>query len=198
MTMTDRLRTHLLVATVLVGLVGLSGCTTTQSTRAKALKPTVASPGQGMAGCQHLTVLPFAVTTKKSVDASVGSALAQDVERRLSDDFGPLFASVEYAPAARAIAGECVLRGEISKYRKGSKVARFIVMGLGSASLEGRVAVVDGAGATLLDAPFDKLWAWGGIAGASKGIDDMSEEVAASIASTVAQAKGWTPPAKSP
>jgi hypothetical protein len=196
--MSVRSRTRLLAATAFVAIAVLPGCTTTQSVRAKALKPTVATTAQGMAGCQHLTVLPFAMTTKKSVDASVGSALAQDVGRRLGSDFGPLFTSVEYAPAARGMAGECVLRGEISKYRKGSKVARFIVMGLGSASLEGKVSVVDGAGATLLDAPFDKLWAWGGIAGASKGIEDMGEEVAASIASTVAQAKGWTPPAKAP
>ena len=80
--------------------------------------------------------------------------------------------------------------------KKGSKVARFILIGLGPASLEGKIKVVDAANATLLDAPFDKLWAWGGIAGASKGIEDMQVEVAASIANTVAQAKGWTPPAK--
>jgi hypothetical protein len=118
------------------------------------------------------------------------------VERRLSDDFGGLFESVELGDAARGVAGECVLSGEISKYKKGSKVARFILIGLGPASLEGKVKVVDAAGTTLLDAPFDKLWAWGGIAGASKGIEDMQVEVGASIANTVDQAKGWTPPAK--
>ncbi|MGH8029543.1 MAG: DUF4410 domain-containing protein [Arenimonas sp.] len=99
------------------------------------------------------------------------------------------------ADAPRNVAGECMLGGEITKYRKGSKVARFIIMGLGSASLEGKVTVTDGAGATLLEAPFDKLWAWGGIAGASKGIEDMGEEVGASIANTVAKEKGWRPPA---
>jgi hypothetical protein len=47
----------------------------------------------------------------------------------------------------------------------------------------------------LLNAPFDKLWAWGGIIGASKGMDDMVAETSASVAATVAHAKGWNGPA---
>ena len=195
--MSDRSHLRLLAASALVAAIGLSGCTTTQSTRAKTLKPAAAAVGaQSVRDCQALTVLPFTVPAGKRVDASAGAALARDVEARLSSDFGTLFDSVEYATAARGVAGECVLRGEISKYKKGSKVARFILIGLGPASLEGKIAVVDATGTTLLEAPFDKLWAWGGIAGASKGIQDMQVEVGASIASTVAQAKGWTPPAK--
>ena len=194
--MSFRFRTRLLAATALVAVAGLSACTTTQSTRAKALKPGVVGTAQTVRDCRALTVLPFTVPTGKRVDASAGQVLAKDVERRLGNDFGSLFESVEYADAARGLTGECVLSGEISKYKKGSKVARFILIGLGPASLEGKIKVVDAANATLLDAPFDKLWAWGGIAGASKGIEDMQVEVAASIANTVAQAKGWTPPAK--
>jgi hypothetical protein len=195
--MSFRFRTRLLAATTaLVAVAGLSACTTTQSTRAKALKPGVVGTAQTVRDCRALTVLPFTVPTGQRVDASAGQVLAKDVERRLSNDFGSLFESVEYADAARGLAGECVLSGEISKYKKGSKVARFILIGLGPASLEGKIKVVDAANATLLDAPFDKLWAWGGIAGASKGIEDMQVEVGASIANTVAQAKGWTPPAK--
>jgi hypothetical protein len=194
--MSARSNLRLLAAATLVAAAGLSGCTTTQSTRAKSLKPAVVGTAQTVRDCRALTVLPFTVPTGKRVDASAGRVLAQDVERRLSDDFGGLFESVELGDAARGVAGECVLSGEISKYKKGSKVARFILIGLGPASLEGKVKVVDAAGTTLLDAPFDKLWAWGGIAGASKGIVDMQVEVGASIANTVAQAKGWTPPAK--
>lgn len=194
--MTDRSRLRLLAASALVAAIGLTGCTTTQSTRARTLKPAAVVGAQSVRDCQALTVLPFTVPAGKRVDASAGEALARDVEGRLSNDFGPLFDTVEYASAARGVAGECVLRGEISKYKKGSKVARFILIGLGPASLEGKIVVVDATGATLLEAPFDKLWAWGGIAGASKGIEDMQVEVGASIASTVAQAKGWTPPAR--
>jgi hypothetical protein len=194
--MSFRFRTRLLAATALVAVAGLSGCTTTQSTRAKALKPGVTGAAQTVRDCRALTVLPFTVPAGKRVDASAGQTLAQDVERRLSDDFGALFESVEYGNAARGVAGECVLSGEISKYKKGSKVARFILIGLGPASLEGKIKVVDAANATLLDAPFDKLGAGGGIAGASTGIADMQVVVGASLANTVAQAKGWTPPAK--
>jgi hypothetical protein len=180
----------------LVAIAALPACTTTQSTRAKALKPAAAATAQTVRDCRTLTVLPFAVPAGKRVDASAGQALGRDVARRLGSDFGTLFEVVDYADAAKGGTGECVLRGEITKYKKGSKVARFILIGLAPASLEGHIAVVDAGGATLLDAPFDKLWAWGGIAGASKGIEDMQVEVGASIANTVARAKGWTPPAK--
>ena len=45
------------------------------------------------------------------------------------------------------------------------------------------------SGKVLLNAPFDKLWAWGGVLGASKAIKDMVAET--SVAATVAHAKGW-------
>jgi hypothetical protein len=180
----------------LAAAVVLPACTTTQSTRAKVLKHATEATAQTVRDCRTLTVLPFAVPAGKGVETGAGPALGRDVAHRLGNDFGALFEAVDYADAAKGGAGECVLRGEITKYKKGSKVARFVLIGLGRASLEGHVAVVDGSGMTLLDAPFDKLWAWGGIAGASKGINDMQDEVGASIATTVAQAKGWTPPAK--
>lgn len=191
------LRSRLLCAFALVAVAALPGCASTNSTRAKALTPTVSASPQSLAACSNLTVQPFTVVpTGKRVDPKAGQVLARDVKVRLAGDFGHLFESVEYAEAPRNVPGECVLRGEITKFKKGSKVARFILIGLGPASLEGRVEVVDAAGTKLLDAPFDKLWAWGGIAGATKGVEDMQEEVGASIASTVARAKGWTPPPK--
>jgi hypothetical protein len=180
---------------VAVAAVVLGGCTTTQSTRAKSLKPAEGTVLGSVAECRHLTVVPFGVPSGKRVDPLAGKALAQDVERRLGSDFGTLFETVEFADARRNLDGECVLDGAISKYRKGSRVARAILMGLGSASLEGQVRVVDPSGKALLEAPFDKLWAWGGLTGALKGMEEMTEEVSASIAATVARAKGWNPPA---
>ena len=87
-----------------------------------------------------------------------------------------------------------IVTGTIRKYRRGSKFARAMLIGLGSASFEGEVSLKDGAdGRVLYTAPFDKLWAWGGIAGMSKGIEDMVAETEAMVAATIARAKGWVP-----
>ena len=193
--MSLRLRKLALAAVAVSAVAGLSACTTTQSTRAKALKPTTETAAQSLADCQNVTVLPFSVPTGKRVDPTAGGELARDVERRLSTDFGNLFASVEYANAARGVENECVVEGAITKYKKGSRFARAMLIGLGPASLEGNVTVRSGTGTEpLLSAGFDKLWAWGGVIGASKGIEEMTDEVAASIAATLAKAKGWQPP----
>lgn len=180
-------------ALVAAAIVLTSGCASTSSTRAKPLE--VAGASKAISDCRTLTVLPFAVPPRSAADASVGVAFSTEIAARLKTDFGPLFESVQTADAERGVEGECVLGGRITKYKPGSKVARFILIGLGAASLEGEITISDGpTDKQLLNAPFDKLWAWGGIAGASKGIDDMMKETAAAIANTVAQEKGWTPP----
>ena len=183
----------LLLASFTMAAVALgSGCSTSSSSvKAKSLKTT--APATALEDCANITVVAFTVPGKK-VDASVGVDFARAVETRLGSDFGPIFKSVEMAPAARGLDHECVIRGAITKYKPGSRFARAVLIGLGAASLEGSVTIQDAAtGNTLLTAPFDKLWAWGGIVGASKGMDDMVKEAEASIASTVAHAKGWTP-----
>ncbi|MGH8029544.1 MAG: hypothetical protein ACREO3_06395 [Arenimonas sp.] len=85
-------RTRLLAALVVVSVAALPGCTTTQSTKAKALKPTTAATTAGsVSACQNLTVRAFSVPTGKRVDPNAGKALATDVQRRLANDFGTLF-----------------------------------------------------------------------------------------------------------
>ena len=173
-------------------VLAVSGCASTSSTRAKSLKSTSAQ-ANSLADCQDITVTAFTVPGHGKVDASVGVSFAKDIELRLSRDFGQIFDSVEFGDAARGVEKECLLQGSITKYKPGSRVARAILIGLGAASFEGNVSVNDAAtGTSLMTAPFDKLWAWGGIAGASKGIDDMVKETSASVAATVARAKGWS------
>jgi hypothetical protein len=182
-------------AAVVIAIAGLSGCVTNSSTKARPL--TGADTAQKtLSDCRHITVAPFSVPSGGKVAVSVGERFAGDVQSRLRSDYGPIFESVESGSAARGLEGECLVSGRITKYKPGSRVARAILIGLGAASLEGEVTVRDAAGSqTLLTAPFDKLWAWGGIVGASKGIDEMSTEAAASIANTLARARGWEPPA---
>ena len=178
-----------LACLTLAAVAATSGCASKSSVKAKSLKSGAAATA--LADCANITVIAFTVPARK-VDASVGVEFARSVESRLSTDFGPIFTSVEMAPAARGLDHECVIKGAITKYKPGSRVARAILIGLGAASLEGNVTVEDAAtGTALLNAPFDKLWAWGGIVGASKGMDDMVKEASASVAATVAHAKGW-------
>ena len=187
---------RLLACAALCAVLAASGCTTTSSTKAKTLKGATGS-ATSLAECEHITVASFSMPAKRSKDANVGVQFAQGLRARLGADFGPLFKSVESGEQPRGLDHECLVRGEITKYKPGSRAARFILIGLGAASLEGSVTVTDAkSSAELLRAPFDKLWAWGGIAGASKGINDMVDETAASAAATIAHGKGWNPPAK--
>ena len=85
-----------------------------------------------------------------------------------------------------------IVTGTIRSYRPGSRFWRFMLIGLGSASFKGDLTLKRAQDKSVLyEAPFDKLWAWGGILGMSKGIDDMVSESEAAVANTVAQAKGW-------
>lgn len=183
-----------LFALAACAVLATGGCTSTSSTRAKTLK-TGGAPATAMADCQHVTISRFAMPARAK-DGSVGATFAQGIQARLASDFGPLFESVEIGEQARGLPHECLVSGVITKYKPGSRFARAMLIGLGAASLEGNVSVRDAStGNVLLTAPFDKLWAWGGVLGASKGMDDMVAETSASVAATVAHAKGWNAPA---
>lgn len=195
MTISPHLTRPVLVAILAAATLTLGACASTQSTKAKTLKTDGAIAD--VRECEHVTVVPFSVPSGSKADASTGIAFSEDIAARLAVDFGPIFQSVEPGKQARGLERECVVSGAITKYQPGSKVARFILIGLGAASFEGNLNVADAASdRALMTAPFDKLWAWGGIAGASKGIEDMMKETAAAAAATVAQAKGWEPETK--
>jgi hypothetical protein len=182
------------IACMLATAAAMTGCASTNSTKARPLIEAQATQ-KTLGDCQNITVAAFGVPSGGKVDASIGAKFATAVQSRLQMDYGPIFSSVEAGSVARGLEGECLVTGQITKYKPGSRVARAILIGLGAASLEGSVNVTDAAsGQSLLSAPFDKLWAWGGIAGAVKGIEDMSDEAAASVANTLARAKGWEPP----
>ncbi len=195
MTYTQQLSRPALVVVMAAATLTLGACASSQSTKAKTLKTDGAIAD--VRECEHVTVAPFSVPSGGKADASTGISFSQDIAARLANDFGPIFQSVETGRTPRGLDRECMVSGAITKYQPGSKVARFILIGLGAASFEGTLNVVDGAtNRSLMTAPFDKLWAWGGIAGASKGIEEMMKETAAAAAATIAQAKGWEPEKK--
>lgn len=178
-------------------VLGASGCATTKSTRAEPLKTT--GDITDVKGCRAITVVPFEVTAEnEKADAEVASAFAGDIAKRLRGDFGALFDSVEAADGARGVDGECLVGGAITRYDPGNRAVRLAtVPGVGSVHFEGNIRVTDAASnRELLAAPFDKLWAFSGVIGASKGIQSLVNETAAAAAATVARARGWEPPAK--
>jgi hypothetical protein len=74
--------------------------------------------------------------------------------------------------------GAVILRGRILRYKRGSAAARAMMAGAGKAKLKLEVSVVDaGSGEELVTFPVNRMWAWGGILGASKGIEDIQENV---------------------
>lgn len=169
-----------------------TGCATTSSTRAHVLKPTTGS-SVDLSKYQTATVMPFEPAADKKIDASIGARFADGVFTRLQGDFGPIFKEVRKGPPL-AKEDEVIVTGTIRAYQPGSRFGRAMLIGLGAASFKGDLILKDGAdNRVLFSAPFDKLWAWGGILGMSKGIEDMVSESEAAVAATVAQAKGWKP-----
>jgi hypothetical protein len=190
--------TQIVLLTLVLALIG-AGCNTssTVSTKAKILKPKVGA-NVDLSKYQIATVQPFvqAEGIKKPIEPSVGINFADGVASRLQSDFGPIFSEVRKGNAF-GNADELIVTGVIREYTPGDKFARAMCAGLGAAGFKGDLILKDGAtNSILFSAPFDKLWAWGGMMGASKGIEEMVTESQAAVATTVAQAKGWKPPPK--
>jgi hypothetical protein len=184
----------------MLALLLLAGCTTSDpssSIKAPALKPTEGA-GIDLSKYRMATVIPFN-PVGSDIDASVGVKFANDVALRLQVDFGPIFEEVRKEGPALGTNTELIVTGTIRKYRPGDRVLRGVLIGLGATSFRGDLILKDGAEQRVLfSAPFDKLWAWGGYLGMSRGIEDIVSETAATVAATVARAKGWRPPRNEP
>ena len=171
-------------------LLWTTSCTTTQSAKAKPLKPVYVA-NSNLAQYQIATVEPFEVVSSQAANHQVGVKLSNDIANRLRYDFGPLFETVRVGPPLGQ-PGELLVTGRITDYRPGSRVARLFGPGIGRAELKGEVVLKDGTtGKPLEIAPIDKLWAFGDVIGASKGMNDMVEETAAAAANLIARSKGW-------
>ena len=100
---------------------------------------------------------------------------------------------------ASGSAEELVVGGAITEYREGSRFARAMLIGLGSAKFASDVSFLDGqSGRELTKAKVDLLWAMGGLVGASQGIEDLIEKGGRQIADAIAEKKGATKRVESP
>lgn len=166
-----------------------AGCTTTKSTEASALKIN-ASDRVDLSRYTIATVLPFEMSEKASkTGPQFGENFAANIAGRLKHDFGKLFQEVRWNQPLRQ-PHELIVSGVIETYEPGDPGLRFLLMGLGAASFNGKLVLKDGADQReLMSAPFSKLWAWGGLMGSGKTIDHMVSETAAAAAKTVAMQK---------
>ncbi len=183
---------------IVMGVLVLSmvGCGTPSSTTAKDLE-ILEGKDVDLSNYQTLTLVDFvadpAGTWGKGVDKSECVKFGRDVAMRLENDYGPLFSRVRVDEPPLGQADELILTGKITEYNPGSKFGRMMLIGVGAAGFKGEVYLENGATRErLLAAKIDKVWAWGGILGGSKGIEEMVIESAASAAITIAHRKGWT------
>jgi hypothetical protein len=171
-------------------LMYASGCSTTDSTKAKPLNPALGA-SLDLATYSIATVQPFEHPNRSLEHPDAGLIMGNSLARRMRADFGRLFEEVRQGdPLGRS--DEVIITGVVKEYQPGSRLGRAFGPGITPARFKAELHLKDGAtGRTLLVAPIEKLWAWGHGIGAAKGIEDMMQESAAAAAATIAKAKGW-------
>ncbi|HUP21703.1 MAG TPA: DUF4410 domain-containing protein [Thermoanaerobaculia bacterium] len=143
-------------------------------------------PRVELAACEVLVVEDFAMADPKAGERKK-DYLVESAPARLADQVvqalpAELFAEVLRAPAPPP-PGALVLRGSITQYKPGSETARFMVAGAGAAHLEMELELRNtDTDVTLARLPVDRTWAFGGAAGAARGIEEMERNVAYELA----------------
>jgi len=156
--------------------------------------------GADLAAYPVLVIEDFVMADPKAAERKK-SYLVETAGRRLADqvarDLGAgVFGEVVRGTPAEPRSGSLVLRARITQYKPGSETARFMIAGAGAAHLEMTSEVVDGdSGRTLATLPADRTWAWGGVLGASRGIEEMERNVAYELALYLKRHKGTSAPA---
>jgi hypothetical protein len=84
-----------------------------------------------------------------------------------------------------------VLRGRITQYKPGSAAGRAMLAGVGAARLDFEAVLVDAAtGAELARFADERSWSWGGVVGASGGIDTIEQNLAYELALYLERCRG--------
>lgn len=84
---------------------------------------------------------------------------------------------------------DLVLRVKFTVYEEGNRFARFMLAGLGSMQIHAQVEIVDAKSGNLLTSgEAGKTFAWGGVYGASRGIEDLEKDFAKEVVKGLRQA----------
>jgi hypothetical protein len=160
-------------------------------------------PRADLAAYPLLVIEDFVMADPKATERKKGY-LVETAGQRIADqvarDLGAgVFAEVLRGAPAEPRPGALVLRARITQYKPGSETARLMIAGAGAAHLEMTSELVDAdSGRTLATLPADRTWAWGGVLGASRGIEEMERNVAYELALYLRRYKGAPTPATPP
>jgi len=173
----------------------LCSCATKSSIKADPLK-VEGCDYNCLEGYKIITFKPFDIPPHNSnkIDPRVGIRYSKIVQEHLKYGFDGLFEDVHFSDSKidQVKPHHLFIKGTIDKYEPGSPFWRSILIGLGAAKFDGQMIIIDAnSQEILLNAPISKLWAWGGLLGLNKDIDDMIDEAAAATAKTIALKAGW-------
>jgi hypothetical protein len=152
-------------------------------------------PGVDLTRYAVLVIEDFAVTDPKAGERAK-ELQVETVPRRLADLVAGqiaegVFAEVVRGALAEPREGAVVLRVEITQYKPGSATARFMIAGAGAARLDFRAHLVDAAtGQELTSFTSERSFSWGGVYGASGGIESIELNVAYELGLYLKRCKG--------
>lgn len=116
----------------------------------------------------------------------VGPAIQSAAVRQLKVKFPSVFADIRTAPIGAD--DELFVEIHITKYKKGNRLARAMMIGMGSSKIATTLAFIDSASKrTVTTGQLSLTWAMGGIIGASKGIEELVESAGAKIANAIVE-----------
>lgn len=170
------------VLALALGALFASGCAGT----AASVRP--AGPGDKSTSLDRYRDLSLQVTRSDGIDASqteierITRRIIEAVWAKQPDRFKEINSKTPVDPAAPMLD----VTVQLTRYEKGSPVARAMLAGLGRIHIDARVTLKDRASAeTLATYEISKTFAWGGIYGATTGIEDVELGFAEGVAAVL-------------
>lgn len=118
----------------------------------------------------------------------VPSAIQSAAIRQMRVKYPDIFAEVGKNPTGSE--DELLVEVHITKYKKGSRFARAMLIGLGSSKISTTLLFLDSPTRRhLATGQLGLTWALGGIIGASKGIEDLVDDAGRKIANAIVEQK---------
>lgn len=119
---------------------------------------------------------------------NVPSAIQSAAVRQMLVKHQDVFSEVVKDPCGSE--SELLVEVHITKYKKGSRFARAMLIGLGSSKISTTLIFLDSSTKRqLATGQLSLTWALGGIIGASKGIEDLVDDAGRKIANAIVEQK---------
>jgi len=123
-----------------------------------------------------------------NVAPALQAAAIQQIRIKYADVFA------EARPAPTGAGDELLVEVHITKYKKGSRLARAMLIGLGSSKISTNLVFLDSAmKRQLATGRLGLTWALGGIIGASKGIEELVDDAGRKIANAIVSQRTGKP-----